>query len=112
MVSFKDSLAFVLLEYREGKIPFDEVRAFSFTVLISKDDNLYLDSRKGWFDPVTKKMVHKENITDFCKDCLKYPCGDCDEDTITLGCDYRELSIIPHIEEDFSLEEEIKVKKE
>ncbi len=62
MVSFKDSLAFVLLEYREGKILYEDVRAFYFTVLISKEDNLYLDSRKGWFDPVTKKMVHREDI--------------------------------------------------
>lgn len=93
MITFLDSLNYVLLEYHEGKIPFDQVRAFEFSVLVVKGEVLTIDSRKGWFDPLTKKMVHRENITDFCKDCLKYPCSECDSETITLQCDYRELSI-------------------
>ena len=36
------------------------------------------------------KLVKKEECCDFCKDCKLYPCPDCDDDTITIDCDYKE----------------------
>ena len=30
---------------------------------------------------------------DFCKDCIFYPCSECDRDTETLDCDYKETEI-------------------
>ena len=84
LISFKDSLAYVLLEYREGKIPFDQVRAFSLFVMITKGDNISVDTRKGWFDPLTKKMVHEEDVEGIpVKGCAMYPnCPGCDSEEI------------------------------
>ena len=85
MVSFKDSLNYVLLEYREGKIPFKEVRAFNLFVSISKKDYTAVDTRKGWFDPLTKRMVHLEDIEGMISDgCAQYPlCQGCSDDEKT-----------------------------
>ena len=81
MMSFEDSLNHVLLEYQEGKIPFKKVRAFNLFVLITKGDNMSLDTRKGWFDPQTKKMVHEEDIEGlYVGGCAMYPsCQGCNE---------------------------------
>jgi len=29
-------------------------------------------------------------MEDFCKDCIHYPCPDCDDDTETFDCDYKD----------------------
>jgi len=30
-------------------------------------------------------------MKDFCEDCIYYPCSDCDSDTETIECDYKEV---------------------
>jgi hypothetical protein len=50
----------------------------------------------NWENEMLKVLKRKEKLRegkgDFCVGCIFHPCADCDEDTITLDCDYKATS--------------------